>query len=687
MGVGGTAPCASASTSGGADITTVSLSNLSNAVPTNGSCPGYVDFTALTPANLPVGQTIPISISTASCNATNNDRIGAVYIDYNDDGTFEPNELAYTSAATLAGTVNGSFTVPTTAVVGSFARMRVIAQETSSPGAISPCGTYTNGQTQDYLVAFTNPATDVGIIDLESPTQTTCSSDSTLVAVRIHNYGITAQTGGVPVSTVVSQGGTVAAADSIPAGSDVVYTYSGVSLPTIAGDNYTFVSNTALSTDVNTSNDSNTTTVTVNPGAAAISGSATVCGSNATSVQLKANATGDDVPLWYNSQTATIPIAAGNNTTSTDVTGTYYVALNDLNTKGGSPNALAYAPTSASPGFYYPLDGQFMSISTSVPLTLQSARLYVGHSGQITFTLGTLVSIDPVNGYYYFPLTSTTVDVYATKQVPQSGRINVGAGQMTDTGGVFDLNIPIPTPGDYILIAQCSDSTNLFLNSGITADHYPVSIPGVFAVTGNSNKYDPNNPADSVTYFQQYYFPIYDIGVTLDACPGPRTAVTPTTEPAPSITLAGNIFTSSADSGNQWYLNDSLLTGKTAMTDTALFSGVYYTAVTDPNTGCVLNSNKLTYAAGAGIGLKVGNNPATTALPFFNVIFQTTTASNASIELYDVLGQRVYEAQYPNFVGIFNQPIYVNNLAAGMNVMKLIVGGTAYHEKLIVTKK
>jgi hypothetical protein len=685
-GAGGTATCTSGSSGGGADITGITLSNLSNSVPTNASCPGYVDFTTLTPANLPVGQTTPISISTASCNGTNNTRIVAVYIDFNNDGVFEANELAYTSPATLANTVSSSITIPSTAVVGSFALMRVIAEETSNPAIISPCGTYPNGETQDYRVLFTNPIPDVGVVDLEYPNQTNCSYDSSIVSVRIHNFDSTAITTGVPVTTVVSQGGNVVASysvvcmDSIPANGEVVYTYSST-LPLTAGKSYTFVSYTSLSGDLNTANDSNTTVVTINPAEATIAGSATACGTNATSVQLKANATGDDIPLWYTSLTATTPIAAGRNTTTTDIAGTYYVALNDLNVHGGSPNALAYAPATGSPGFYYPLDGQFMDISTSVPLTLQSARLYVGHSGQVTFTLATLISLDPNNGYSYYPVTSTTIDVYNTRP-SQLGRINIAQGGMTDTGAIFELNIPIPNPGNYILIAQCSDTATLFLNAGITTRNYPITIPGVFAVTGNSNKYDPNNKADSITYDEQYYFPIYDIGITLDACPGPRTAVTPISEAAPTITLAGDIFTSSADSGNQWYLNDSAITGATGITDTAAFAGSYNTIVTDQATGCALTSNKITYIPpGGGIGLKVGPSPGPGV---FTVQFSTTTAANTAIEMYDVLGQKVYEAQYPNFVGFFSQSVDALNLAAGMYVLKVINGGNTYIDKVII---
>jgi hypothetical protein len=688
-GAGGVAPCTSASTASGASIDKLTLSNLTNTPPSN-TCRTYTDYTALTPANLPVGSTVPISIVSSSCNSTNNTRIISVYIDYNNNDTFEVNELAYQSSALAGGTFNGSITVPTTAMTGNIARMRVIAQETSNPAVVSPCGTYGAGETQDYRVIFTNPASDVGIIDLEYPSQTTCSNDSTLVAVRIHNYGSVVQTA-VPVSTVVSQGGTTlitfsaVCKDSIPAGSEVVFTYGG-SLPTTAGSSYTFVSSTALSGDVNTGNDMNTTTVTVNPAAAAITGSATVCGNNATSVVLHANATGDDVPLWYSSQTSTTPIAAGNNTTTTDILKTYYVSLNDLHTKGGAPNKTAYPPAGSSPGFYYPLDGQFMSISTSVPLTLESARLYVGHAGQVTFTLGTLVSISATQGYFYFPLTSTTIDVYATKQVPQTGRVSVPAGDNSDTGGIFYLNIPIPTPGDYILIAQCSDSTNLFLNSGITANPYPVSIPGVFAVTGNSNKYDPNKASDSVTYFQQYYFPLYDIGITLDACPGPRAAVTPTTEAAPSITLAGNVFTSTADSGNVWYLNDSA-TASTGITDTARLPGVYNTVVTDPVTGCRLASNKITYKPGGtgngSIGLTTAPNPSNGS---FLLQFFMSTADNTGVEIVDMLGQKVYEAQYPNFSGLFSQQIDALYLASGIYVVRIIHGGNTYQQKILVKK-
>lgn len=680
-GAGGTASCTSGSTGGGADITQVTLNNLSNSVGTNSSCPGYVDFTSLTPANLPLGQTVNISVTTSSCNATNNNRAVAVYIDYNNDGTFETNEQVYLSGSGAAGTTTGSFTVPSTATAGATALMRVITEETASPASISPCGSYTNGETQDYRVTFTNPTNDVGITDLEYPSLTTCPNDSTIVAVRIHNYGTTPQFS-VPVTTVVTQGGTVVATysttclDSIPADSDVVFTYSGASLNLTPGASYTFTSHTSLSSDLNPSNDSNTTTVTANAAGASVTGSATTCGNNATSVQLKANSKGDDVVLWYDSPTATTPIAAGNNTSTTDIKSTYYVALNDLTAKGGAANALTLAPSSGSPGFYYPFDGQFVEFTTSVPLTIQSARLYTAYRGTVVFTLASLASFNS-QGYSYYPIDSVMLNVYPSNSNPQQGRVTVNFGQMTDTGGIYYLNLPIPNPGKYILIAECYNGANLFLNQGIPSNPYPISIPGVFSITGNSNKYNPNVPSDT-TFDQGYYFPMYDIGITLDECPGPRTAVTPTTEAAPTITLAGNVLSSSADSGNQWYLNDTLLSGATGSTDTAHLPGIYYTLVTDPVTGCKLKSNMIQYS-NTGNPITISPNPSNGS---FTLQFIFNTADNTGVAIYDMVGQRVYELQYGNFSGYSSTQIDLPALASGIYIVKLIHGSSTYESKI-----
>ncbi len=696
-GVGGVAACASASTLGstGANITQVTVGGINNASPA-GACRTYTDYSALPAAKLPVASTVPVTITSGNCSGSDNGRMAKIYIDFNNDGVFDPvTELAYQSPAAIqAGNFTGNMAIPATVVAGTYARMRVIVQETTDPSAIQPCGTYGAGETQDYKVVFGNPANDVGVIALEYPTQISCANDSQVVSIRIHNFGSATQAGGIPVTTTITGGAapiilTATCKDSILSGEDVVFTYNKP-FATTAGTTYTFISRTGLVNDPNTSNDSDTLAVTINPAEAAGTGSATVCGANATSVVLHAAATGD-VPLWYETATSTTPIAVGNNVSTTVIPSdkTYYLGLNDLNEKAGAPNKSVFTSTGANQGAYFRFGGNFVMLTTSVPLTLESAKMYIGHSGQITFTLATLASLNNNTGeYQYLPLYSTTIDVFATKTVPDSSsQINIPVGDNSDTGATYLLNIPIPNPGNYIVMIDCSSTANAFLNVNLSKDPYPLSIPGVISITGND--FRDYGKADSVTYSHKFYYPFYNLGLRLNGCPSPRTAVTAQTETAPVITLVGNTFSSNFTSGNQWYVNDSLLVAHTDQTDSASIPGVYYTKVTDPATGCSLISNKITYTPSSGdpnasIGLSNFPNPSTGV---FQLQFYMSTADNTSITLTDMMGQRVFVADYPNFSGLFSQQINVPNLGSGVYTLRIIHGGQTYHKELLVLKK
>lgn len=696
-GVGGTAACASGSTVGstGANITRVTIGGINNTSP-SGTCRTYTDYSALAAAKLPVASTVPVTIVTGNCGSTDNSRMAKIYIDFNNDGTFDPTtELAYQSPAAIqAGTFTGSIAIPATAVSGNYTRMRIIVEETTDPTAITPCGTYGAGETQDYKVVFSNPPNDVGVISLEYPTQVSCANDSQVVSIRIHNFGSATQAGSFPVTTTITGGASPVilngvCKDSILSGEDVVFTYN-TPFATTAGTTYTFISKTALTSDPNTSNDSDTLAVTINPAEAAGTGTATICGANATSVVLHSTNT-NDVPVWYETATSTTPLGAGNNITTTVIPSdkTYYLGLNDLKEKAGVPNKSVFTSTGTNQGAYFRFGGNFVMFTTSVPLTLESAKMYIGHSGQITFTLATLASLNNNTGEYsYLPLYTTTIDVFATKTVPDtSSQVNVPVGDNSDTGATYLLNIPIPNPGNYVILIDCSSTTNAFLNINLNKDPYPLSIPGVISITGND--FRDYGKADSVTYSHKFYYPFYNLGVRLNGCPAPRTAVTAQTEAAPGITLIGNTFTSSAASNNQWYVNDSLLVGHTGQTDSATIPGVYYTVVTDPATGCSLVSNKITFTPSSGdpnaaIGLSTFPNPSTGV---FQLQFYMSTAENTSITLTNMMGQRVYEAEYPNFSGLFSQQINAPQLASGVYTLRIIHGGQTYHKELLVLKK
>jgi hypothetical protein len=78
-----------------------------------------------------------------------------VWIDYNNNGTFETNELVATGndvtlGADLYGTFTGTFTPPATATLNTPLRMRVIVDD----GNPTPCGQLLYGQAEDYSVTL-----------------------------------------------------------------------------------------------------------------------------------------------------------------------------------------------------------------------------------------------------------------------------------------------------------------------------------------------------------------------------------------------------------------------------------------------------------------------------------------------------------------------------------------------------
>ena len=140
-------------------ISNVTLSYNSTALMTNTTGPSnysnYSANTALTP-NLAVGNTYGLSITVADGDW---DTV-VVFIDYNNNGTFESTErvLNY-PVALIVAPVTGTFTVPATAVTNTPLRMRVILYYAGSANAglslgstYAGCGTIGYGEVEDYSV-------------------------------------------------------------------------------------------------------------------------------------------------------------------------------------------------------------------------------------------------------------------------------------------------------------------------------------------------------------------------------------------------------------------------------------------------------------------------------------------------------------------------------------------------------
>jgi hypothetical protein len=131
-------------------VVNVTLNTLSNASGHNSTAPYYTFYNAVTVPDIQQGSSQTVAITYGSDGS----QFGAVWIDFNQNGTFEASE-GFVSAtnAGASGTSNISITVPVGAVLGN-TRMRVRGGNDSILTTAQACGASSSsfGETEDYIV-------------------------------------------------------------------------------------------------------------------------------------------------------------------------------------------------------------------------------------------------------------------------------------------------------------------------------------------------------------------------------------------------------------------------------------------------------------------------------------------------------------------------------------------------------
>lgn len=247
--------CASGATSTyDEDLGNVTLGSMSNTSPTPYGAT-YTDYSAtVTPAYLALGQTYPVSITIVTEGGIYSGYC-EMYIDYNHDGVFtEPEEVAFGAAFSSSTTVlTGNVTVPLTAVSGNTG-MRVVAREGANDVSVEPCGTYTWGETEDYLVTIAPQIpNDAGVVSIDSPGYIQSEDSQVPVVVTVRNYGTNTLTS-IPVEFVLNGGTPVAYTWT---GSLAPNTTTQITLPdvTVLPDSNEICAYTIVVDDTNTFND------------------------------------------------------------------------------------------------------------------------------------------------------------------------------------------------------------------------------------------------------------------------------------------------------------------------------------------------------------------------------------------------------------------------------------------------
>ena len=351
------------------------------------------------------------------------------------------------------------------------------------------------------------------------------------------------------------------------------------------------------------------------------------------------------------------------------------MGLNDQPLTVGPANKLVY-PNGGYNVFY----DNAVFFSNKVPLTIASARLYIGRGGSITFIVADTSNYDPTTGSFnYLTISSNTINVYPT--TPTTPALGTNINNASDTGAIYALNLDVPEVGSHVIIIQCDTSagTSIFRNNGITTKPYPYnSLGNIFSITGNS-AYSATN----ASLYQQYYYFFYDMKLQLDNCPSAtRVPVVATAHAAPVISITGDILTSTPGLNYQWNLDGSPIAGAINQTDTAIVSGVYTVTSTD-SVGCSQTSNAINYTGNGVLNVYPNPNAGHFTVQFVN----SNAADDLNITIVNSIGQKVYQAEtVPGFTGVYSKQLSLGNLSSGIYYLKALLGKKSFVHKIIVQR-
>jgi hypothetical protein len=686
-GAGGTAYCSSAATStAGAKIDSIQLNNIKFSKTT---ADNYVDNTALF-INGESNGTISLFMKLSSADASNNNRFVKVFIDYNNNGIFDTNELVHTSAAITNGDYSTTIDLISNLIVNQFTKLRVVVTEAAAASTVIACGNYTVGETQDYTLRVVNPSNDIQMMEITNPVGGVSEKSVQYVTVKIANNG-TKQLTNIPLSLEVKKGNTTILnlKETFTGrlyGSEIMsYTFQ-TPMPIELSQNYTITANVSLANDQQPGNNSMTATIISASPSPAITGSATGCNEN---VQLLVtNPKGDDQYLWYDKNTdVSRPIAKGSVIRTSTTAENVYVGKgwngfigpkdnNTLSNSGGYNNW----------GSSY---GEFIRFNTTGPLRLETTKLYTGYAGKVELELRSLSTFTD-STYSYFPSQTqkTILHVGASSPSPTQATGSLGSGTPTpfvqgDTGRIYAINMNLSQAGNYILIARCLDSATIFRNNNITTNNHPFGPTVLATITGNW----------AGANFEKFYYFFYNMQISTPEHEKALTKIPVILTAKPIITQIGNDSLSSTTADSyQWFINDESIVGATKSGVKITKNAMYKVSATI-GTCTNYSDNKLVLitdipqAPTKEIGLKIVSTDYIENIikgNQFYIQFNNVKTNAIGLSIMNSSGQTVFQKDKLNNQ-ITAQTVQVPTLTTGIYYVKVFANNKVYVQSVFVT--
>ena len=686
-GAGGTAYCPSAATStAGTKIDSIQLNNIKFSKTT---ADNYVDNTALF-VNGESNGTLNLFMRLSTADGSNNNRFVKVFIDYNNNGIFDTNELVHTSAALTNGDYSTSINLVSNLIVNQFTKLRVVVVETSAAANVTACGTYTAGETQDYTLRVVNPSNDIQLLEITNPSGGVSEKAVQYVTVKVANNGSNKLTN-IPMTLVVKKGNTtILNLSEIFTGrlygSEIMsYTFQ-TPIAIDLSQNYTITAIASLANDQQPSNNSMTANIISAGPSPAITGSATGC--NGTVQLLVDNPKGDEQYLWYDKNyDLSKPIANGSVIRTSTSAENVYVGRGWNGFIGPKDNT-----TLSSSGGYNNWGssyGEFIRFNTTGPVTLETSKIYTGYSGKIELELRALSTFTDTT-YSYFPSQTqkAILHVGASSPSPTPATGSTGSGTPTpfvqgDSGRIYAINMNLTQAGNYILIARCLDSATIFRNNNITTNNHPFGPTVLATITGNW----------AGTNFEKFYYFFYNMQISTPQYEKALSKIPVILTAKPVISQIGidSLNTTKADS-YQWFINDEAITGGTKSGIKVTKNAMYKVSAT---TGTCTNysDNKLVLitdipqAPAKEIGLKIVSTDYIENIikgNQFYIQFNHVKTNTIGLSIMNSSGQTVFQKDKLNNQNTA-QAVQVATLTTGIYYVKVFANNKVYVQSVFVT--
>ena len=389
-------------------------------------------------------------------------------------------------------------------------------------------------------------------------------------------------------------------------------------------------------------------------------------------------------------------VSAGGTIVSGQGTSTLNVTWNQLGTQTVSINYISVSGCQASAPTVYTV------FVNSPP---NAAGAITGTATVCAGTNGVAYSTTPVVGSESYSWTVPSGATIASGAGTTNITVNFGASAVTGnvtvaganqcgngTASTFAVTVnPVPAAAGTITgpATVCAGATGVAYSVATitSATSYVWTVPaGAVITSGAATKnivvtYGPSSGTGVIT--------VKGTNTCGSGAVSPNFNVTMNAIPAaPVVTVVGNVLTSSAPTGNQWYYEGTILAGATGQTYTVVNNTGFYWCVVTVN-GCSSPISNKVWLVVTGQQELQNNNFSIYPVPNdgkFTVSIVSPVQETYTIYIYNQIGAKIYELKDVQVNGTFEKQIDLRPVANGVYSVVFLNSVNKVVKKVLVNK-